>query len=58
VLSIEVILPRLTEDIPMNTQPSTPTTPLRERMISDMSARNLGLASQTCHLRACKRFAV
>jgi integrase/recombinase XerD len=42
----------------MNTQHSTPTTPLRERMISDMSARNLGLASQTCHLRACKRFAV
>ena len=54
---IEVILPRLTEDIPMNIQHSTPTTPLRARMISDMSARNLGPASQTNHLRACKRFA-
>jgi site-specific recombinase XerD len=57
VLLIEVILPRLTEDIPMNIQHSTPTTPLRARMISDMSARNLGPASQTNHLRACKRFA-
>jgi integrase/recombinase XerD len=58
VLLVEVILPRLTEDIPMNIQHSTPTTPLRGRMISDMSARNLGPASQTSHLRACKRFAV
>jgi len=41
----------------MNIQHSTPTTPLRARMISDMSARNLGPASQTSHLRACKRFA-
>lgn len=41
----------------MNIQHSTPTTPLRGRMISDMSARNLGPASQTSHLRACKRFA-
>jgi len=41
----------------MNIQHSTPTTPLRARMISDMSARNLGPASQTNHLRACKRFA-
>jgi len=47
----------LTEDIPMNIQHYTPTTPLRARMISDMSARNLGPASQTNHLRACKRFA-
>ena len=57
MLLIEVILPRLTEEIPMNIQHSTPTSPLRERMISDMSARNLGPASQTSHLRACKRFA-
>jgi integrase/recombinase XerD len=57
VLLIEVILPRLTEDIPMNIQHSTPITPLRARMIADMSARNLGPASQTNHLRACKRFA-
>ena len=41
----------------MNIQDSTPTTPLRARMIADMSARNLGPASQTSHLRACKRFA-
>ena len=41
----------------MNIQHSTPTPPLRARMISDMSARNLGPASQTNHLRACKRFA-
>lgn len=41
----------------MNIQHSTPTTPLRARMIADMSARNLGPASQTSHLRACKRFA-
>jgi len=41
----------------MNIQHSTPTTPLRVRMIADMSARNLGPASQTSHLRACKRFA-
>ncbi len=32
-------------------------TPLRARMIADMSARNLGPASQVGHLRACKRFA-
>jgi len=41
----------------MNIQTPTTTTPLRTRMISDMTARNLGPASQTSHLRACKRFA-
>lgn len=41
----------------MNIQHSTPITPLRARMVADMSARNLGPASQTSHLRACKRFA-
>lgn len=41
----------------MTVQHPTPTTPLRTRMIADMSARNLGPASQTSHLRACKRFA-
>jgi hypothetical protein len=41
----------------MNIQHSTPTTPLRARMIADMSGRNLGPASQSSHLRACKRFA-
>ena len=41
----------------MNIQQPTPMTPLRARMIADMSGRNLGPASQTSHLRACKRFA-
>ena len=41
----------------MNISLTTPATPLRARMIADMSARNLGPASQTSHLRACKRFA-
>ena len=41
----------------MNIQHSKPTTSLRARMISDMSARNLGPASRSNHLRACKRFA-
>lgn len=41
----------------MNIQNSKPATPLRSRMIADMSARNLGPASQTGHLRACRRFA-
>ena len=40
----------------MNIQQSTPTTTLRVRMIADMRARNLGPASQTSHVRACKRF--
>ena len=57
MLLVEVILPRLTEGIPMNIQHSTPTTPLRIRMIADMSGRNLGPASQSSHLRACARFA-
>ncbi len=41
----------------MTIQHPTATAPLRARMIADMSARNLGPASQTSHLRACKRFA-
>ena len=41
----------------MNIQTPTTTTPIRARMIADMTARNLGPASQTNHLRACKRFA-
>ena len=40
----------------MTNQHPAPATPLRARMIADMSARNLGPASQTSHLRACKRF--
>ena len=41
----------------MNIQQPTPMTPLRARMIADMSGRNLGPASQSSHQRACKRFA-
>jgi len=41
----------------MNISHSKSVTPLRARMIADMSARTLGRASQTSHLRACKRFA-
>lgn len=41
----------------MNIQHSKQIAPLRACMISDMTARNLGPASQTSHLRACKRFA-
>ena len=41
----------------MNIQHSTPIKPLRARMIADMISRNFGPASQTSHLRACKRFA-
>lgn len=41
----------------MNIQTPTTTSPLRTRMIADMTARYLGPASQTSHLRACKRLA-
>lgn len=41
----------------MNIQQTTNMTPLRARMIADMTSRNLGPASQVGHLRACKRFA-
>ena len=32
-------------------------TPLRQRMIEDMSARKLCAGTQRGHIRACKRFA-
>ena len=32
-------------------------TPLRQRMIEDMSARKLGAHSQRSHISSCKRFA-
>jgi hypothetical protein len=32
-------------------------TPLRQRMIEDMSARKLGKHSQRSHIYSCKRFA-
>jgi site-specific recombinase XerD len=41
----------------MNIQSTTPATPLRQRMIEDMRARNLGRHSQRNHLDSCARFA-
>ena len=32
-------------------------SPLRQRMIEDMSARKLGAHSQRSHISSCKRFA-
>ena len=32
-------------------------TPLRQRMIEDMTARKLCAGTQRAHIRACKRFA-
>ncbi len=34
-----------------------PITPLRQRMMEDMNARNLTDGTQRGHIRACKRFA-
>jgi len=31
-------------------------TPLRHRMIEDMSARKLGVGTQRGHIHSCKRF--
>lgn len=36
---------------------TTSGTPLRQRMIEDMAARNLGRHSQRSHIHSCKRFA-
>jgi site-specific recombinase XerD len=41
----------------MNIQNNAPTTSLRQRMIEDMTARNLGRRSQHSHVLSCKRFA-
>jgi len=41
----------------MNIQSTTPTTSLRQRMIEDMSGRDLGRQSQRNHLDSCARFA-
>ncbi|WP_084294554.1 tyrosine-type recombinase/integrase [Leisingera aquimarina] len=41
----------------MTKQPPAPAASLRARMIADRPARNLGPASPTSRLRACKRFA-
>ncbi len=41
----------------MNIQSHRAVTPLRQRMIEDMAARNLGRHSQRSHLSSCERFA-
>ena len=41
----------------MSTLKST-GTPLRQRMIADMAARNLNPHTQRSHAQSCKRFAV
>ncbi len=41
----------------MNIQSKSPVTPLRRRMIEDMTARKLGRHSQRSHLSSCERFA-
>ena len=41
----------------MNIQSPATVTPLRQRMIEDMTARNLGHHSQRSHLYSCERFA-
>ena len=41
----------------MNIQSNIPATALRQQMIEDMVARNLGPHSQRNHLASCERFA-
>jgi len=41
----------------MNIQSHNAVTPLRQRLIEDMTARNLGRHSQRSHLSGCERFA-
>src|SRR5215467_11949497 len=36
---------------------NTTVSPLRQRMIEDMTARKLGHHSQRSHIRSCRRFA-
>ena len=36
---------------------TTTVSPLRQRMIEDMAARNLNPHTQRSHIRSCKRFA-
>jgi site-specific recombinase XerD len=41
----------------MNIQSQSAVTPLRQRMMEDMAARNLGRHSRRSHLSSCERFA-
>src|SRR5271169_3973507 len=47
-------LVNLTQEIVMST---TTISPLRQRMIEDMTARKFGPASQRSHIESCERFA-
>jgi hypothetical protein len=55
VLRIEVSLTSLGMELSMSD--TTPISPLRQRMIEDMNARQLGAHSQRSHIYSCKRFA-
>jgi site-specific recombinase XerD len=57
VVSVEAILPRPIQELLMNIQSNAPVTRLRQRMIEDMAARNLGRHCQRSHLYSCERFA-
>src|SRR5262245_40118231 len=52
---IEVSSNLTQEKLPMSTD--TTVSPLRQRMIEDMTARKLGRHSQRSHIRSCRRFA-
>ena len=51
-----VAIPSLPEASPKSSVPSA-VRPLRQRMIDDMIARNLGRHTQRSHIDSCKRFA-
>jgi site-specific recombinase XerD len=42
---------------PTKSIPAKPISPLRQRMIDDMIARNLGRHTQRSHIESCRRFA-
>src|SRR5215468_4774710 len=52
---IEVSSNLTQEKLPMSTD--TTVSPLRQRMIEDMTARKLGPHSQRSHIHSCRRFA-
>ena len=52
---IEVSSNLTQEKLPMSTD--TTVSPLRQRMIEDMTARNLGHHTQRNHINSCRRFA-
>ena len=54
-MRIEVSATSLKQEFPMTD--ATSTSPLRQRMIEDMTARGLSRQIQRGHILACKRFA-